>query len=118
MYFNMEFSNSFRKLLPNCSISSIFEDSLKMHKEILADTETYHEVMTDSVGHLLAIAGLACQEKIMFDVVMRREQMTLTNHDYSPDVEKMPICIPDEDWDDDINDNKSKRKCLKIVDTV
>ncbi|KRX82319.1 General transcription factor 3C polypeptide 1 [Trichinella sp. T6] len=118
MYFNMEFSNSFRKLLPNCSISSIFEDSLKMHEEILADTETYHEVMTDSVGHLLAIAGLACQEKIMFDVVMRREQMTLTNHDYSPDVEKMPICIPDEDWDDDINDNKSKRKCLKIVDTV
>ncbi|KRZ85974.1 General transcription factor 3C polypeptide 1 [Trichinella sp. T8] len=55
---------------------------------------------------------------IMFDVVMRREQMTLTNHDYSPDVEKMPIFIPDEDWDDDINDNESKRKCLKIVDTV
>ncbi|KRZ85972.1 General transcription factor 3C polypeptide 1 [Trichinella sp. T8] len=118
MYFNLEFSNSFRKLLPNCSISSIFEDSLKMHEEIFADTETYHEVMTDSVGHLLAIAGLACQEKIMFDVVMRREQMTLTNHDYSPDVEKMPIFIPDEDWDDDINDNESKRKCLKIVDTV
>ncbi|KRY50673.1 General transcription factor 3C polypeptide 1 [Trichinella britovi] len=118
MYFNLEFSNSFRKLLPNCSISSIFEDSLKMHEEIFADTETYHEVMTDSVGHLLAIAGLACQEKIMFDVVMRREQMTLTNHDYSPDVGKMPIFIPDEDWDDDINDNESKRKCLKIVDTV
>ncbi|KRX19313.1 General transcription factor 3C polypeptide 1 [Trichinella nelsoni] len=55
---------------------------------------------------------------IMFDVVMRREQMTLTNHDYSPDVEKMPICIPDEDCDDDINENESKRKCLKIVDTV
>ncbi|XP_003379787.1 conserved hypothetical protein [Trichinella spiralis] len=55
---------------------------------------------------------------IMFDVVLRREQMTLTNHDYSPDVGKMPICIPDEDCDDDINDNELKRKCLKIVDTV
>ncbi|KRZ72918.1 General transcription factor 3C polypeptide 1 [Trichinella papuae] len=122
MNFNLEFSNSFRKLFPSYSISSILKDSFEMHQQLFADTEVYHDVMTDSVGHLLAIAGLTCQEKIVFDIVKRREQATLTIHDHSSSVEKMPICISDEDCDDadvnDANDSESNRESLKTTDAV
>ncbi|KRY73409.1 General transcription factor 3C polypeptide 1, partial [Trichinella pseudospiralis] len=113
--FNLQFSNSFRKLFPSYSISSMLKDSFEMHQQLFTNTEAYHDVMTDSLGHLLAIAGLICQEKIVFDIVKRREQATLTIHDYSPSVGKMPTCISGEHCGD-VNDGETtNKKSLKTA---